>query len=198
MPRVFRATYFLALSVCAVLAAACGDPFTITAPFATASDSFVVATVTRTPASSRALWRIGSFARFRLDSIGGSFDLGFDIDAAGKVIVYPARTIATAPSSTFGAQPQVGLQASTQAFNAIDRAPLDGYRVDTALTVSKGQVVLVRTSSDVCSLQSTGGTLLYAKFVVDSINAATRELFLRATIQPSCNFRSFATGIPTF
>jgi len=198
MPRVFRATYFLALSLCAVFAAACGDPFVVNAPFATASDSFAVTAVTGTPASVRALWRIGSFARFRLDSIGGSFDLGFDIDAAGRAIVYPARTIAFAPASALGTQPQVGLQTTTQAFTAIDRAPLDGYRVDTALTVSKGQAVFVRTASDVCSLQQTGGTLLYTKFVVDSIDTATRQLFIRATIQPSCNFRSFATGVPTF
>ena len=198
MPRVIRATYFLALSLCAVLAAACGDPFVIRAPFSTASDSFAVLSVTGTPASARALWRIGSFARFRLDSIGGSFDLAFGIDAAGRAIIYPARTIITAPASAFGTQPQVGLLVSTEAFAAIDRAPLDGYRVDTALTVSKGQAVFVRTASDVCSLQQTGGTLLYAKIVVDSIDAATRQLFVRATIQPSCNFRSFATGVPTF
>ena len=33
---------------------------------------------------------------------------------------------------------------------------------------------------------------------VDSVNLPTRLLYVRATIQPSCNFRSFAPGVPTF
>lgn len=198
MPRVFRATSFLALTLCAVAAAACGDPFIIRAPFQTATDSFAISALTRTPPSARSLWRIGSFARYRLDSIGSQFDLGFDLDGAGRITVYPGRTIATPPPGTIAAPPSVGLLAGTGTYASADRAPESGYRADTALVITKGQVVFVRSISDVCANQTTGGTLLYAKFIVDSINPVTRELLVRSTIQPSCNFRSFATGIPTF
>ena len=198
MPRVFRATSFLALTLCAFAAAACGDPFTIKAPFQTVTDSFAIRTLTGTPASARALWRIGSFTRYRLDSIGLQFDLGFNLDGAGRITVYPARTIATPPPGTIAAPPLVALAAGTGTYAAADRAPESGFRADTALVITRGQVVFVRSSSDFCVNQTTGGTLLYAKFVVDSVNPGSRELFVRATIQPSCNFRSFATGIPTF
>lgn len=198
MPRVFRATSFLALTLCAFAAAACGDPFTIRAPLATVSDSFAIRTLTRTPPSARALWRIGTFNRYRLDSIGAQFDLGFDIDDAGRITVYPARLIATPPPGTIAAPPSVGLIASTAAYASADRAPESGYRADTALVITKGQLVFVRSTSDACANQNTGGSLLHAKFVVDSVNLVTRELIVRTTIQPSCNFRSFATGIPTF
>ena len=199
MPRVSRATSFLALTLCAFAAAACGDPFTIQAPFPAVTDSFAIRTLTRTPPSARSLWRIGSFNRYRLDSIGLQFDLGFDFDDAGRITVYPARTIITPPPpGSSAAPPSVGLLAGTASYASVDRAPETGYRADTALAITKGQVVFVRSTSDVCANQRTGGTLLYAKFVVDSVNPVTRELLVRTTIQQSCNFRSFAPGIPTF
>jgi hypothetical protein len=204
MPRFFRATYFLALTACAFAAAACGDPFAIKAPYQTVTDSFTISALTRTPTGARTLWRIGDFLRYRLDSIGAPFDLGFDFDAAGKITVYPARTIAVAPPGTLVTAPTVGLKSAPDAFTdkyeTVDRAPASGYTVDTAIVVSKGQTVYVRTTSNYCALQTsrTGGTQLYAKLVVDSIDTIKRLLLIRSTIQPSCNFRSFATGIPTF
>lgn len=198
MPRVFRATSFLALTLCAVVAASCGDPFKITAPFQTVPDSFAISALSNTPVSARTLWRMAGFARYRLDSVGAPFDLGFDLGPSGEITVYPARTIAQAPPGTGGGAPLVGLQVSTQAYAAADRAPENGYRSDTATVITRGQTVFVRSNSDFCASQNTGGTLLYAKFVVDSINLPARLLYLRAVVQPSCNFRSFATGVPTF
>jgi hypothetical protein len=200
MPRFFRATYFLALTVCAFAAAACGDPFAIKAPYQTVTDTFTISALTRTPVSSRALWRIGDFLRYRFDSIGTQFDLGLDIRDDGRILVAPARTVAVPPPGTLVTPPIVGVQSSTDAYATVDRAPPSGYTVDTAIVVNKGQTVFVRSASSFCSIQtsSTGGTLLYAKFVVDSIDTVNRRLLVRATIQPSCNFRSFATGVPTF
>ena len=200
MPRFFRATYFLALLACAFAAAACGDPFAIKAPYQTVTDSFAISALTRTPTNARSLWRIGDFLRYRLDSIGSPFDLGFDVDAAGRIIVYPARTIAVPPPGTLVTAPTVGLQFTADAYASLDRAPLSGYKTDTAIVVTRGQTVFVRTTSNYCALQAsrTGGTLLYAKFIVDSIDTVNRLLLIRSTIQPSCNFRSFASGVPTF
>lgn len=198
MPRLSRATYFLALALSATVAAACGDPFAIKAPYATVADSFAVSALTGTPVSARTLWRLGSFARYRLDSVGLPFDLGFDIDNSGRVVVYPARTITVPPPGTLSAPPRVALQLSTGAYAQADRAPETGYTADTAQVVNTGQLVFVRSNSDFCLNQNNGSTLLYAKFVVDSLNRTTRQVYVRSTIQLSCNFRSFATGVPTF
>lgn len=199
MLRVSRATSFLALTLCALVAASCGDdPFAIRAPFQTVTDSFSIRALTGTPRSAPALWRIGEFRRYRLDSIGDQFDVGFDLDAAGRIIVYPARSITVPPPGTVAAPPLVSLLASSTQYASADRAPEAGYIVDTAVVVTKGQTVFVRSNSNFCGTQQTRGTLLYAKFIVDSVNSVTRELLVRTTIQPSCNFRSFAPGIPTF
>lgn len=198
MPRVFRATSFLALTLCALVAASCGDPFQIRAPFETVSDSFAIRAVTGTPASSPSLWRMAQFRRYRLDSIGSQFDLGFDLDANGRIVVHPARTIAVPPPGTLATPPLVSLQASTTPYADADRAPETGWINDSSIVVTRGQTVFVRSNSDFCATQGTGGTLLYAKFIVDSVNPVTRELLVRSTIQPSCNFRSLAPGVPTF
>jgi hypothetical protein len=199
MPPAFRASSFVALSCCALAAASCGDPFTIQAQFDTVTDSFAIAALTRTPPSSRALWRIAGFQRYRLDSIGQAFDIGIDIDPAGVIKVYPARAITvSAAGGGASAPPQVGLQVTTTAYDAADRAPETGYTLDTALVVRRGQTVFVTSTSDFCSLQATGGTQLFAKMIIDSVDVNRRQFFVRSTIQPSCNFRSFATGRPTF
>jgi hypothetical protein len=184
------------VALAASLAACSLDPLTVEAPFSTTTDSFAVSALTRTAASSRALWRIGDFRRYRLDSIGGQFDVGFDILPDGQIAVYPARSITSSNAGT--AMPQVSLLKTTRTYRSADRAPETGYTIDTAIVVRVRQTVYVRTESDFCSSQRAGGTLLYAKFVVDSVNPLTRQLLVRSTIQPSCNFRSFAEGTPTF
>lgn len=198
MPRVFRATTFLALTCCALGAAACGDPFQITAPFQTVTERFAVRTLTQTPTSARVAWRIGAFTRYRLDSLGEQFDVGFDIDAAGRLLAVPSRRVTVSPPGTVYSAPSVGLQVSSTVYQSVDRAPETGYTVDSAIVIAKGQAVIVRSNSNFCSVQNTGGTQIFAKFVVDSINTATRELYVRSTIQPSCGYRSFAEGRPTF
>ena len=198
MPRVFRATSFLALTLCAFVAASCGDPFQITAPFQTRADSFAISALTRTPPSAKSLWYMAGFTRYRLDSVATQFDLGFDLGVGGQITVFPARTVTTPPPGTLAAPPVVGLLASSDAYATADRAPQSGYKTDSSVVVTVGQTVYVRSTSTFCATQNTGGTLLYAKFVVDSINLQARQLFIRATVQPSCNFRSLAAGVPTF
>jgi hypothetical protein len=199
MPRVFRATSFVALAFCAFAAASCGDPFQIRAPFDTDSTSFAITAITRTPPSSRALWRIGDLAVFRLDSIPAQFDVGFDIETDGRVKVVPARAIAL--STNFqGAltMPQVGVQTSTIAYADADRAPDTGYKLDTAVVVSRGQTVFITSASDFCQQRNTFGTQLFAKMIIDSVSLTGRTVYGRSTFQRSCNFRSLASGRPTF
>jgi hypothetical protein len=51
------------------------------------------------------------------------------------------------------------------------------------------------TTGDLCQFALNPN--LYAKIVVDSVNLATRIIYLKMGLDPNCGFRSFATGIPT-
>jgi hypothetical protein len=51
------------------------------------------------------------------------------------------------------------------------------------------------SSGDLCQFALNPN--IYAKIAVDSINLASRTLFLRLGLDPNCGFRSFVAGIPT-
>jgi hypothetical protein len=196
MPSLRRAGLVLAL-VTAATAGGCGDdPFRVRPIFSTRRDSFWIS-LTSAPTTAQAYWRVFSSERYRRDSIGNQFDLAFSLNASGNVVVLPARLVILPPAAASSQPPFVGLQTSASPYENVAEAPADGWRVDTALVVSRGQTVLMRSQSSACVTQGTG-TNMYAKFVVDTIDAAGARLFIRAVVQPSCGFRSFASGLPSF
>jgi hypothetical protein len=79
-------------------------------------------------------------------------------------------------------------------FDNVRKAPGGGYKYDSTVTVNPGQTVVVEVASDAC--QFSLAQLLYAKVVVDSVNADTRQVYFRATRDPNCGFKSFAPGVP--
>jgi hypothetical protein len=121
-----------------------------------------------------------------------TFDVAFDLDSAGHVIVLPERAVASglAPSHT------VSLQAVSGSYDALDRAPRTGYRADTALVASINQVVMVQSQdANACSV-SLSGTTLYAKLVITAIDPVTHGMSIKFTADPNCGFYSFASGLP--
>ncbi|HEY8852961.1 MAG TPA: hypothetical protein VIM36_12310, partial [Gemmatimonadaceae bacterium] len=78
-------------------------------------------------------------------------------------------------------------------------APSTGYETDSALVMAPGEVVAIQSphngSGDICQFSISPN--VYAKIAVDSVNLATRIIYLRMGFDPNCGFRSFATGIPT-
>jgi hypothetical protein len=93
----------------------------------------------------------------------------------------------------------VGLQKVSGSFDTVLEAPKDGYETDSALVMAPGEVVAVQSahnfSSDLCAYSISPN--IYAKITVDSVNLASRTLYLRMGLDPNCGFRSLADGIPT-
>lgn len=194
MSRAFRA---VALAAGAALVAACSDPFAPRARTDTATSSFSIGALSAPQPGVPVVWRMGSQQTFRLDSIGEQFDLAFDVTADNRIRLLPAaRVIASLPALQGQSAHRVGILPQSQAYDAVTIAPERGYLIDSTQVVAIGQAVVVRAESNYCNLDPNGLRELYAKFVVDSVSAGTRRLFVRATIVRSCGFRSFATGLP--
>jgi hypothetical protein len=121
-----------------------------------------------------------------------SFDLGFDIDGAGQLLVLPVSHVV----SSLGGGRAVDFIVSTEPFAAVTEAPRTGWLSDTTLTLDVGDVFLVRASTLYCANRISD--LIYAKYQVDSVIVAERRIKLSARVNPNCGFRSFATGLPTF
>lgn len=195
MSRAFRA---VALAAGAALVAACSDPFAPRARTETLATSFSIGALNVPQPGVPVVWRVGSAQVFRLDSIGEQFDLAFEATPDNRVRLWPVgKVIASLPAAQGATAHRVGLVPVAGTYDAVTIAPERGYLIDSTQVVAIGQVVAIRTESNFCRLDPNGRQELFAKMVVDSVQAVTRRLFVRATVVRSCGFRSFAAGIPT-
>ena len=181
----------------ATLVVACGDP---TRPRATTPNlllSYWVQGLTGAPAASPNALNMYS-GPTRADA-SFDFDVALDLDATGKILVYPVRAVA-GPLAGF-VPSRVGLQVVSGSFESVREAPERGYDTLTVQTIAPGTVMvveLVDLISGLC-IYSLNGSSTYAKFVVDSVNVALRRFYLRSVADANCGYRSLVPdSIPTF
>jgi len=120
-----------------------------------------------------------------------NFDVAFDLDSNDNVVLYTQRWVA----SQLVQGHRVGLQTTTQPFDAISHGPSSGYKYDSLLTVQLHQTVLIDVVDPTCSVLSFLGPNIKAKMVVDSIGA-NRQIFIHVLVDPNCGFTSLTTGTP--
>jgi hypothetical protein len=183
----------------AVLAAAlaagvgCNDPITNTATLQVASGSLVVTALTGTAPNAR------SALQLRLTPTVASpetlpdadYHVVLDINAAGRPVVYPGVLVSRAVAR------RASIRRVAAQYDSLNRAPTDGYSADSVLVIAPGEVVTVQlpgSGGGECAF--TGRPYFYSKIVVDSVRLSDRLLFVRATTNPNCGFRSFAPGVP--
>ncbi len=171
--------------------AACDDPFKITADSPNIDASFELWAMSGSPAAYPAGILVPQASVVRLDA-AGSFDLAFDIDADGRLIVYPVGTVVSPIAGTRAIEFQRGVGA----YNAIVEAPRTGWQADSSLTVNEGQAFLVKVTTLFC--QYDFQQQVYAKFFVDSVIPAERRIKLSGRVNPNCGFRSLLSGVPEF
>ena len=173
---------------------ACGDPTSLKANTPTVVDTLYVFALSGTPPSYPSGVSIIARQAVRVDGFGG-FDVAFDIDAAGNAVVYPVKLVVAVSG---GSRP-VGLQKIPASFERILEAPQAGYESDSSLVLAPGETVVIQSAhngqSDIC--QFALSPYLYAKIGVDSVNLASRTIYMQLGLDPNCGFRSFASGIPT-
>jgi hypothetical protein len=160
----------------------------------TETDSFIAYALTGTPPTYPTAYIAAARSVSVVDG-GGNFDVAFDIDAQGKVVVYPMRLVVS-PITPFR---DVGLLKGTGTFDAITRAPNSGYLTDKAVTLSPGDVLILQTArntgNDICIYGIS--PYIFAKIGLDSVDLKDRSIYFKSTVNPNCGFRSFKTGIPT-
>lgn len=171
--------------------AACDDPFKITADSPNIDASFELWAMSGSPAAYPSGILVPQASEVRLDA-AGSFDLAFDIDADGRLLVYPVSAVVSPIAGTR----TVEFQRGVGAYNAIVEAPRTGWQADSVLTVNEGQAFLVKVTTLFC--QYSYQQQVYAKFYVDSVIPAERRIKLAGRVNPNCGFRSLLSGIPEF
>ena len=176
-----------------LLLAGCGNVNPYQAQFPTEADTFTLFALTGTPAAYPS--GLNTFSRLatRVDG-SANFDLAFDVDAAGNVVVYPVKLIV----SSIGGDRTIGLKRVGGTFDAITSAPTGTYQGDSAVVLTVGENVAVDAnrgaSGDVCYLNLSPN--IYSKIQITSVDLATRTIVIQSVVDPNCGFRSFAAGIP--
>lgn len=176
----------------AVVLNACGDPTSLRANLSTSVDTLSVFALSGTPPSYPSGISILARQPVQVNAFG-AFDVALDINAAGNAVVYPISLVV----GSGGGRP-VGLQKATGTFETVLEAPNTGYDTDDPVVLAPGETVVIQSAhngqQDVC--QFAVSPFLYAKIGVDSVNLATRTLYIKLGVDPNCGFRSFAPGIP--
>jgi hypothetical protein len=123
-----------------------------------------------------------------------TFDVAFDLNAAGNVVIYPVQKIVSSLTGTR----HVGLQKVDGTFDTVLLAP-GGTYPDTAIVVKENDIVVLQAqrnaSGDACQFDIS--PYIYTKLLVDSVALATRTIIVQSVLDPNCGFRSFEAGIPT-
>ena len=182
----------LALVASAAILSACGDSQLLRASLPTVQDGYVVFALTGTPAAYPSGLNTYVRSTVRVDG-NANFDVAFDIDTNGKVVLYPVQKIVTSLSGTR----RVGLRKIAAPFDSITIAP-SGTLSDSSIVASKGETVIVQAArngnGDACQFDLS--PYIYTKLHMDSIAVDSRTVFLTAILNPNCGFRSFEPGIP--
>jgi hypothetical protein len=184
----------LIVAVGAVVALNGCDSTSIKAQFANVdSPNTVVYALNGTPATFPAalLFRGGSSNPVRVDA-NFLFDVAFDLNATGEVKVYTMRAVA----SQFVAGHRVGLLTDTTSFANVKFAPTSGYKYDSSMVVPVGRTVLVDVIEQSCSPYLILGQNIHAKFVIDSVKATTRTIYVHFLANLNCGFTSLGEGLP--
>lgn len=184
------------LSAAAVLVlalAACKDNNVLRADQLVTTDTLVAYALTGTPPSLPSGLASTLRTTVRVDGTG-LFDVAFDINGAGDIVVSPVRAVI----SPLTGAPSVGLQTPATTFDAITSAPGGYYRPDTAIVVKPGQpfVILTQRTTGALTCLYNPAPHIYAKVVIDSVQPASRAIYLRQVLDPNCGYRSFEPGLP--
>lgn len=173
-------------------AVGCGpDPFAPVATVENVNAAIEVWALTGSPTNFPTVHLVPQRLTVRPDA-AGSFDLGFDIDAEGRLLVLPVNQVVT----PLGGNRSIGILKAEVPYADIDAAPRSGYVFDSTATFEVGDVFVVRVQTLFCSTELRDH--VFAKYSVDSIFPAERRIRLSGRVNPNCGFRSFGTGVPTF
>jgi len=185
-----RGMMVLAAGAVATAAVACKSLTGVPAGLSTVADSGTVYAINGAPSGAPTAVHMYTGSRTAADA-SFFFDVAFDIDASGHIVLLPQRTVASGLTTTHG----VGLQKSVQNYADVHSAIKSGYRADTAMIVSTNQTILVQVQDPACAV-SISGTSIYGKLVILSVDIAARTLQVQYAADPNCGFLSFDPGIP--
>ncbi len=174
----------------AVALTGCSDANTIPdATFTNAVDTVVVYAISGTEVFRPSGYAMTLRSPVRLDN-NTNADFGYDRTTDGRHVLLPGAMLGHA--GTGGVDP--GLQGTTEAFDDIKLALVNGYKTLDAVAVAAGDVLYLRSRiPGNCFL----GVPTYGKVEIIEFDAGNRTIKFRVLGNLNCGYKGLEPGIPT-
>jgi hypothetical protein len=193
LSRIRRPSFVAGLVLAAAIVGACDGPSTTPGTTEDADQPFFVHALTGSALDGATAIAFPDRAVTRVDGTF-SFDVAFDIDVNGNVVLLPPEMVGQNPAGNR----LVGIIKGIGTYEDITSAPLTGYTVDSVTVIGRGQAVAVQAQEPVCTTGNPAAPYLYAKIVVDSIDLVGRGIYGRTMIGGDCGYRQLVAGFPAF
>jgi hypothetical protein len=174
------------------VAGACSDPNAI--PDANASnevDTLFLWSLSDGPLTEPAAYSINARNGVRTWEVGSNFEFAFDEDATGQPVFLPTAVLDLLGDGAL--RPGLKRPSSTTTFDAMTKAPSNGYIVSDTVPIAIGDLFYIRTTVSTCSLL---GVPLYGKLEVLELDPVQHTVRLRVLANQNCGYRGLNPGIP--
>jgi hypothetical protein len=170
---------------------ACNDPNAI--PNASASnviDTLTLWSLSGGPLTKPSAYSLNARNGVRTWEAGSGFEFAFDEDASGRPFFLPTDVLGLISSTAL----KPGLKRSTSSFDAMTKAPSNGYIVSDTVPLARFDLFYVRSTISTCSLL---GVPLYGKLEVLAVDSvAPGTVTIRVVANQNCGYRGLNLGIP--
>lgn len=168
------------------LLAACEDPFALPrASIPNVVDTVRLYALDGTPLHAPSAFHLERGTVVRTDQTF-AFDFAFNVDTAGQPVFLPTGALNLGRGS--------GLQLATQPFDSLTIAPERGYDDSSAVALSAGDVILVRSRPVSCFFGAEYP--LYAKAHVLALDLVERTIDFEILVDANCGYRGLEPGLP--
>jgi len=179
-------------TVGALVAAACNNPFAITASIPNTVDTLDLYAVNQSPVirPSGYIIALRALTRPGVDAPVYNFDFVYRLDPVQGSQLVPFGALARGDSVTG----RPGLLTTTTPFDSISLATQTGYETSQPVNIAVGSILYVRSAvPNGCVLSIP----YYAKMEVLSIDETNQSIKFRILVDINCGYRGLTTGVPS-
>ncbi len=175
-----------------VALAACSDPNQIAnASLTNEVDTVTLYSLSHGTISQPSAYSIASRNGVRTWEAGINFEFVYDVDSTGASVLVPIELLGLLPNGAL--KPGLKRPDATATFDALTKAPLNGYTTETVVPVAVGDLFYIRSTVSTCSILSVP---LYAKVEILSFDTAAKTMVMRVLANQNCGYRGLKLGIP--
>ena len=169
---------------------ACSDPNArLPASFDNVVDTFTLYSLTTGPLSKPSAYSLNRHDAVRTWEVGTAFEFAFAMDSTDRALFLTLDVLGLAVSTAV----KPGLKPSTVTFDAMTKAPANGYVTSDTIVVTEGDRFFLRTGVNSCAAL---GVPLYGKLEVLDVDTAAQTVQIEVLADQNCGYKGLKPGTP--